>query len=159
VTILDRVDSVFYDCLGCLCPAPFPTAELVEQKIDEAIIKAKVLAERLYKMTFKEQLANDLENIMNADEVSEEVTYSPRNGSESSTIKAIFNDRAESNLAFTDGEAVTPTAVILKSSLAAAPKHNDSITDSDNRVWIVKGIAGESFSSWTLSLIGDVRIK
>lgn len=110
-------------------------------------------------MSFKEQLANDLENIMNADEVSEEVTYSPRNGSESSTIKAVFSDRSQSNLDFTDGEAVTPTAVILKSSLATVPKHNDSITDSDNRVWIVKGIVGESFSSWTLSLIGDVRIK
>ena len=47
MSLLDRFDPVFTDCLGCLCPPPYPTALCVEQKIDEAIIKAKVLADEL----------------------------------------------------------------------------------------------------------------
>ena len=158
MSILDRFDPVFTECLGCLCPPPYPFAICVAQTIDEATIKAKDLADRLYRMTFKEQIATDLQAIMAADEVSEDVVYTTRSCN-SSNIKAVINNSGENNLDFTDGIATNSTAVIAKSSLSSAPKHNDSITDSSNKVWIVKGVVGESFSSWTLSLIGDVRIK
>ena len=47
MSLLDRFDPVFMECLGCLCPPPYPTALCVEQTIDEAIIKAKVFADEL----------------------------------------------------------------------------------------------------------------
>ena len=48
MSLLDRFDPVFTECLGCLCPPPYPTALCVEQKIDEAIIKAKILADKQF---------------------------------------------------------------------------------------------------------------
>lgn len=158
MSILNRFDPVFTECLGCLCPPPYPFAICVAQTIDEATIKAKALADRLYKMTFKEQLATDLQAIMAADEVSEDITYTPRKGTPLN-IKAVISIDGDSNLEFANGKELRATAVIAKADLLFVPRTNDSFTDSSNREWKIIEVASENFVSWRFSVVSEVRIK
>lgn len=109
-------------------------------------------------MSFKEQIAQDLQAIMTADEVSESVVYTPRKGT-SSTIKAIISIEGDSNLEFASGKELRATAVVSKSDLLLVPRPNDTFTDSSGRVWKITDVAGENFVSWKLLIVSEARIK
>ena len=109
-------------------------------------------------MNFKQQMAQDLQAIMTADEVSESVTYTPRKGTLSS-IKAVINIEGDSSLDFAKGKELRATAVVSKSDLLFVPKPNDTLTDSSGRDWKIIDVASENFVSWKLLVISEVRIK
>lgn len=108
-------------------------------------------------MSFKEQMASDLTAIMEADEVSEDVTYT--SGLTSAVIKAVLNSEGEQSLDWSDGSAMEATAVISKLSLPSVPRPHDTLTDSNNRLWYVKNITGEDSVSWKISLYSEVKLK
>ena len=109
-------------------------------------------------MSFKTQLAQDLQAIMAADEVSEDVTYTPRKGT-STAIKAVISIDGDSNLEFASGKELRATAVIAKADLEFTPKPNDSFTDSSGREWKIVEVTSENFVSWRFSVISEVRIR
>lgn len=155
--LLDRFDSVFTDCLACLCPPPYPTALCVEQTIDEAIIKANILAERLYKMTFKEQTAADLDNILALNEVSDDVVLGV--GDSAISGKAVINISGQSESDWRGGTAIAATAVLPKSVFVDEPKVHDFLAVSDGRTYRIDSLVNESSTSWTVLLVSDLKAR
>lgn len=157
MSLLDRFDSVFTDCLACLCPPPYPTALCVEQTIGEAIIKAKHLSDKLYKMTFKEQIREDLNNILAADEVSDDVVLGTGEGAISG--KAILNISGQSESTWNGGTAIVATAVLPKSVFSSEPRIHDVLSVSDGRTYRIDSLANESSAAWTVLLVSDLKAR
>lgn len=157
MSILDRFDSVFTDCLACLCPPPYPTALCVEQTIDEAIIKANILAERLYKMTFKEQTAADLDNILALNEVSDDVVLGQ--GESAISGKAVIDINGQSESDWSGGSSIAATALLPKSVFVAAPKVHDVLTVSNGRTYYICQLVNESSAAWTVSLVSELKAR
>lgn len=157
MSILDRFDSVFTDCLACLCPPPYPTALCVEQTIDEAIIKADILAERLYKMTFKEQTAADLDNILALNEVSDDVVLGQ--GESAISGKAVIDINGQSESDWSGGSSIAATALLPKSVFVAAPKVHDVLTVSNGRTYYICQLVNESSAAWTVSLVSELKAR
>lgn len=157
MSLLDRFDSVFTDCLACLCPPPYPTALCVEQTIDEAIIKAKKTSDRLYKMNFKESIANDLDNILALDEVSEDVVLG--SGDAAITGKAVLNINGENEGEWGGGSAIAATATLPKSVFTTTPKIHDTLSVSNGRTYYVGQLVNESSAAWTVSLVSDLKAR
>lgn len=157
MSILDRFDSVFTDCLACLCPPPYPTALCVEQTIDEAIIKANILAEKLYKMTFKEQTAADLDNILALNEVSDDVVLGQ--GESAISGKAVIDINGQSESDWSGGSSIAATALLPKSVFVAAPKVHDVLTVSNGRTYYICQLVNESSAAWTVSLVSELKAR
>ena len=157
MSILDRFDSVFTDCLACLCPPPYPTALCVEQTIDEAIIKAKKTSDRLYKMNFKESIANDLDNILALNEVSEDVVLGQ--GESAISGKAIIDINGQSESDWSGGSSIAATAVLPKSVFVTAPKVHEILTVSSGRTYYVGQLVNESSAAWAVSLVSELKAR
>ena len=155
--LLDKLDPVFIKGLGYLCPAPFPTAELVEQTIDEAIIKGRLLSQKLFFMNFKEQLNADLDNILALDEVSESVTLG--SGSTAVTGRAVLNISGQTESTWNGGTAIAATAVLPKSVFSTEPKIHEILTVSNGRSYQIDSLAEESTAAWTVLLVADLKAR
>lgn len=108
-------------------------------------------------MSFKEQMATDMQAIMNADEVSEDIIYT--SGAVSYHFKAVINNEGINNIDWTEGESTQSRIVIYKPDLPFTPKARDTIVDSSGRKWYVGRIAEETFVSWIINLYSEAKIK
>ena len=157
MSLLDRFDPVFIECLACLCPPPYPTAVCVEQTISEAIIKAKKTSDWLYKMNFKESIANDLDNILALNEVSDDVVLGT--GENAISGKAVIDINGQSESDWSGGSSIAATALLPKSVFVAAPKVHDVLTVSNGRTYYVCQLVNESSAAWTVSLVSELKAR
>ena len=106
---------------------------------------------------FKTQIALDLDNILAADEVSDDVVL----GSGDSAIsgKAVLNISGQSEGDWGGGSAIAATATLPKSVFTTTPKIHDTLTVSNGRTYYVGQLVNESSAAWTVSLVSDLKAR
>lgn len=107
-------------------------------------------------MSFKEQIAADLNNILNADEVSENVTLGT--GLTAIAGKAVLNVGGQSESEWRGGVCLTATAVLPKSTFPQ-PKPHDLLDVTNGRLYSIDHIAEESNVAWVVALVAEKKAK
>lgn len=104
-------------------------------------------------MSFKAQLATDLANILNAEEISEAITLTPIGGAAVSG-SAVVSIIGESDGEWPGGNAIVATAVLDKATFAARPKSNESLATA-TAAWYIDSVIGETPVSWTVKMFSE----
>lgn len=108
-------------------------------------------------MNFKQQIALDLTNILNADEVSENVTLGT--GLTAITGKAVLNMSGQSEGEWGGGSAMVASAVLPKSVFTEEPKIHEFLFVETGRTYRIDSIINESNTSWTVQLVADLKAR
>ena len=108
-------------------------------------------------MRFKESIRNDLDGILQADEVSDDVVL----GSGESAIsgKAVINVNGQSDNEWAGGSVIYATALLPKNTFTTEPKPHETLTVTNGRTYRVVALTNESSSSWIVSIVADNKIK
>lgn len=110
-------------------------------------------------MTFKSQTTADLSLFFNNNEFSEDVTYTPK-GAAGGTVKAVV-EIDDDNKPENDHRRQFVIGFVIKSDVKnlslTSPKHGDSVTLSDGRVFNVKAVRAEQDGVFILNLESQIK--
>lgn len=108
--------------------------------------------------TFKQQIALDLDNILNADEISDDATFTPRTGTASQGKVVLNLAGGYSEGDWNGGGSLSGVAVMPKSSFPQKPQPHDRLLVGE-REYLINSISDESRVAWVVSLMTDLRIR
>lgn len=108
-------------------------------------------------MSFREQAASDLTAILNAQEISDEVTLG--SGDTAITGKAVLNMNGQSDSEWGGGSCITATAVLPKSVFPTEPRVHEELTVTGGRTYTVASLIEESPASWKVMLVTSLKAR